>query len=96
MATDKKTQEFYNRLQKQLEDDTQWPALYMYKFIVPSTTNKMEEIKQLFNDLSAEIQTRNSSKGSYISVSIRVKMDSPKEVIQKYLEVSKVEGVISL
>ena len=37
-----------------------------------------------------------SSKGTYTSVSIKVTMDSPDAVIAKYLQVSAVEGVISL
>ena len=39
---------------------------------------------------------RISSKGTYTSVSIRVKMQSPISVIEKYQEVSEIEGVISL
>ena len=96
MAIDKNTEEFYSRLQEQLEKDTQWPTLYMYKFIVPAQNEKIAEIEQIFDTLGAEIQTRDSSKGTYTSVSIRVQMDSPEAVIQKYLEVSKIEGVISL
>jgi hypothetical protein len=37
-----------------------------------------------------------SSKGKYTSVSIVVHMKNPDAVIEKYKEVSKVKGVISL
>ncbi|MDC7993711.1 DUF493 family protein [Altibacter sp. HG106] len=96
MENDKKTTEFYDRLRVQLSEDTSWPSPYMYKFIVPADLEKIAEIEAIFNGTGADIQTRDSSKGNYTSVSIRVEMESPDAVIDKYLEVSKVEGVISL
>ena len=96
MKTDKKTTEFYKRLKSQLETDTSWPSIYLYKFIVPSNPEKITEIESIFDGINAEIKKRDSSKGTYTSLSIKVKMDTPDAVIQKYIEVSKVEGVISL
>ncbi|AFL81873.1 hypothetical protein Aeqsu_2414 [Aequorivita sublithincola DSM 14238] len=96
MAEDKNTAEFYERLKKQLEDYTTWPSPYLYKFIIPANLEKIAEIEAIFDGTDAEITTRDSSKGAYSSVSIRVTMDSPEAVVKKYLEVSNVEGVISL
>lgn len=96
MADQNKTEEFYDRLKEQLEQDTNWPAPYLYKFIVPASNDKIAQIEAIFDGLDAEIKTRDSSKGTYSSVSIHVKMESPKAVIKKYLEVSNIEGVISL
>jgi putative lipoic acid-binding regulatory protein len=96
MEENKNTTEFYDRLRKQLEDDTTWPSTYLYKFIVPANLEKIAEIRSAFDKTDAEINTRDSAKGTYTSVSIKVMMDSPDAVIEKYLEVSKVDGVISL
>jgi putative lipoic acid-binding regulatory protein len=96
MKQDNKTKEFYERLKQQLTDDTSWPAPYLYKFIVPSNLEKIAEIEAIFDGMNAVINTRDSSKGTYTSVSIKVEMDSPDSVIAKYLEVSTIEGVISL
>ena len=96
MKEDKKTTEFYERLKQQLEGDTQWPSNYLYKFIVPATLDKIAEIEAIFDGTNAQISTRDSSKGTYTSISIKVLMNSPDAVIEKYLEVSSVEGVISL
>jgi uncharacterized protein len=96
MTEDEKTNEFYTRLTQQLQDDTAWPSPYLYKFIVPASLEKIAEIEAVFNHMNAEIQTRDSSKGNYTSVSIKVTMVSPEAVVEKYKEVSKVEGVISL
>ena len=52
--------------------------------------------QNVFDQMDAEINTRDSAKGTYTSVSIKVTMQDPDAVVAKYLEVSKVEGVISL
>lgn len=96
MNLDKKTQDFYDRLREQLQGDTEWPALYLYKFVVPASNEKIAEIRAVFDNTDANITTRDSSGGKYTSVSVKVTMGSPDAVIEKYLEVSKVEGVISL
>ena len=96
MENDNKTTEFYKRLKIQLEENTSWPAVYLYKFIVPANQDNVVKLKQIFIKNKAEFSTRDSSKGTYTSVSIKVIMESPDIVIEKYIEVSKIEGVISL
>ncbi|WP_271424847.1 DUF493 family protein [Aequorivita sinensis] len=96
MSQDKKTTEFYERLKEQLKGDTTWPSPYLYKFVVPADLEKIAEIRAVFDKTDAVINTRDSSKGTYTSISVKVTMSSPEEVVEKYLEVSKVEGVISL
>ena len=91
-----KSNAFYARLKSQLEADTTWPSPYLFKFIVPASLEKIAEINAVFNHMQAHIQTRDSSKGTYTSVSVEVTMTSPEAVIAKYQEVSKIEGVISL
>ncbi|MFT7666014.1 MAG: putative lipoic acid-binding regulatory protein [Patiriisocius sp.] len=93
---DTKAEEFYSRLQEQLKGDTTWPAPYLYKFIVPGNTKKIAQIEAIFNSINAQINTRVSNKGAYVSLSIKVVMASPEAVIEKYKQVSEVEGVISL
>lgn len=96
MTDQNKTAEFYARLKEQLMQDTNWPAPYLFKFIVPKDATKVLAIAQIFSAIKAEIKTRDSAKGTYTSVSIAVIMESPDAVIKKYLEVSNIEGVISL
>jgi putative lipoic acid-binding regulatory protein len=97
MSPDKKTKEFYKKLKDQLYDTSLWPSEYLYKFIVKSDANKIEEVEAIFNHLGAVIKTTESKNGKYTSISINVKMKNPEHVIEKYIEVSEnVEGVISL
>ncbi|WP_124981375.1 DUF493 family protein [Nonlabens xiamenensis] len=91
-----KSDEFYQRLKAQLSDTTLWPSKYLYKFIVPSEGKKIKAIEDIFDNTGAVIKTKESSKGTYTSVSILVNMKNPDAVIAKYKEVSKIEGVISL
>lgn len=96
MEQDNNTKEFYARLKKHLEEDTSWPSPYLFKFIVPAELEKIAEIRAVFDHMDAEINTRDSAKGNFISISVKATLDSPDDVVGKYIEVSNVEGVISL
>lgn len=97
MDENQKAEEFYKKLKVQLEESTQWPATYLYKFIVKSEADKIERIESIFNHMGAVIKTTESKNGTYTSVSINVVMKDPDSVISKYIEVTdNVEGVISL
>lgn len=87
---------FYERLKAQLQDTSDWPADYLYKFIIPSDPEKSGEISRIFDNTGAVIRSKTSRKGTYTSISITVRLKDPDEVIAKYREVSRVEGVISL
>ncbi|HRB72705.1 MULTISPECIES: DUF493 family protein [unclassified Flavobacterium] len=93
---DKKTEEFYHRLKEELTNSTLWPSEYLFKFIVPTDTEKVAIIEKSFDGVGAVIQTSQSKTGKYTSVSINVTMNSAQSVIDKYLELSKIEGIISL
>lgn len=93
---DKKTEEFYTRLKEELDNSNTWPAEYLYKFIVPSDKSKIAQIETAFNQMGAVIKTTQSKNGNFTSVSVNVTMNSSQHVIDKYLEVSTIEGIISL
>ncbi|MBT9189501.1 DUF493 family protein [Zobellia russellii] len=87
---------FYKRLREQLGESTTWPSNYLYKFIVQSIPEKVDQIHEIFDNTGAVIELKESKNGKYTSVSITVNMKNPDAVIEKYKEVGKVEGVISL
>lgn len=89
--------EFYKKLKSQLQDTSMWPSEYLYKFIVPTEKDKIQQIQNIFDNMGAVIHTRKSKKGTYTSVSVNVRMKNPDAVIDKYKKVGEeVEGVISL
>lgn len=97
MSEAKDPDEFYQKLKSQLQDTALWPSIYLYKFIVPTEPSKIKQVEDIFDNMGAVINTRQSKKGNYTSVSINVKMKDPDAVIEKYKEVGEnVEGVISL
>ncbi|WP_430399076.1 DUF493 family protein [Flavobacterium sp.] len=93
---DKKTEEFYIRLKDELTNTSIWPTEYLYKFIVPSDKEKVLKVEDAFNNMGAVIKSQKSKTGKYTSVSISVQMKDPDHVIEKYKEMSTIEGIISL
>jgi putative lipoic acid-binding regulatory protein len=88
--------DFYIKLKDQLEDTTKFPADYMYKFIVPSDENQVNEVQDLFNNSGAVIKTKKSKTGKYISLSIVLKIKNADKVIEYYKKAEKIKGIISL
>lgn len=93
---DKKTEEFYARLKEELTNTSLWPTEYLYKFIIPTDDQKIADVEAAFNDMGAVISTQQSKNGKYTSVSISVHMKNPDAVIEKYIQLSSIEGIISL
>lgn len=91
-----KNEEFFENLKNKLNETTTFPSTYLYKFIIPADPQKLKQIENIFNYEGAVINTKTSRTGKFTSVSIFVKMNSAEEIIAKYEEAIKVEGVISL
>lgn len=97
MSKQQDPEAFYKKLREQLYDTALWPSEYLYKFIVTSSDSKIVQVENIFDNMGAVINKKESSNGKYTSVSINVRMANPDAVIKKYKEVAEqVEGVISL
>ena len=70
--------------------------LYLFKFIVKSDVKKIAQIEALFNSDNAQIRLTESSKGNFVSISAKEIMLSSDEIINIYIQSSKIEGVIAL
>jgi uncharacterized protein len=93
---DKETEGFYERLKVELDNSNTWPAEYLFKFIVPSENNNVQQVENAFNCMGAVIKTTKSKTGKFTSISVDVQMKNSQEIIDKYLEVSIIKGIISL
>lgn len=93
---DKNTEEFYERLKVELDISNTWPALYLYKFIVPTENDNVTRVEEAFNCLGAVIKTTKSKTGKFTSISVDVTMKDAQEIVDKYIEVSTIKGIISL
>lgn len=96
MNSDQKTNEFYERLKIELERSSNWPSVYLFKFIVPTAIEKVMQVENSFNNMGAVIKTTQSKTGKFTSISIDVMMQTANQVINKYKEVATIEGIISL
>ena len=90
------TREFYERLKVVLDMSNSWPALYLYKFIVPSVNDNVLRVEEAFDCMGAVIKTTKSKTGKFTSISVDVTMKDAQEIVDKYIEVSIIEGIISL
>ena len=86
------SQEWWARFQDLLDEQTEWPTEYLFKFIVPRP--ELDDLKMALGVEQPKV--RASSKGNYVSVTIERRMTSSDEVIEVYQSVSGVEGVIAL
>lgn len=93
---DDKTKAFYERLKTELDNANEWPAEYLFKFIVPTDKQKIETVENAFDRMGAVIKTTQSKTAKFTSISIDVTMNSAEAIVGKYLEVSTIEGIISL
>jgi len=89
-------EDFYKKLKITLDDTTEFPSKYLYKFIIPNDDVKLNQIKDVFNYGGAVIDTKLSKTGKFISVSILIEMQSSEEIISKYHAIGHIKGIISL
>jgi len=85
-------QNWIESFRKKLDEHYAWPALYIFKFIVP--TGKEDEVKQLFP--THQLIERSSKQGNYKSVTVEVMMPSGDAVLSIYVQASRIEGIVAL
>ncbi|MEK6783016.1 MAG: DUF493 family protein [Bacteroidota bacterium] len=81
-----------NSLREKLDQYYAWPALYIFKFVVPK--GKEEEVKYLFPRHT--VKEKASKNGNYISLTIQMMMPSSEDVIEVYRKTAVIEGLIAL
>ena len=90
------TDDFYKRLEKQLSVSSDWPSLYKFKFILKSDSVEITNLKNMFEDIDANISSNLSSSKNFTSITVTAKMQSANDIIKKYKLASEIEGIISL
>lgn len=93
---EKEANEFYERLKVELDKSNTWPAEYLFKFIVPTSDENIKKVEEAFNCMGAVINTTKSRTGKFTSISIDLEVKDSQEIIDKYREVSTIEGIVSL
>ena len=88
--------EFYSKFHIQLLESQAWPGIYMFKFVVKSEALHLETLKSYFNGKQAEFFEKLSSKNTFTSLTIKVKMKNADAVISIYKKASLLEGIMAL
>ena len=77
---------------EKLEDQHSFPGAYTFKFIVKKKWQPVVEALVL----GANVVSKESSEGTYVSVTIKAEMPSSGSVIEVYERAAKIEGCIAL
>jgi putative lipoic acid-binding regulatory protein len=85
-------QQWADSFREKLNQHYRWPALYMFKFIIP--TGQEPDVRNLFPH--HPVTEKTSAKGKYTSVTFELMMDSAESVIAVYQRASSIEGLIAL
>ena len=88
-------QERYNQLRQQLADSAQWPALYMFKFIIPNKDEKLETLKAIFPE-GTQFAFKTSRDIRFISITVKIIMKDADAVIAIYEQAKQIEGLLAL
>ena len=83
--------DFANKLRNAIS----FPSVYMFKFIVKSDNRTIALVENIFGE-EAELSTKSSSGGKYISITARQVVMSTEEIIAVYKKANEIEGVIWL
>ncbi len=84
-----------DRMRKALDLVHKWPAVYMFKFIFEAEQERIDALLAIFPP-EVEVLRKYSKAGKYLSLTVREVMMSADEVVARYDQAAKVEGVIVL
>ncbi|HRF99501.1 MAG TPA: DUF493 family protein [Bacteroidia bacterium] len=86
----------FDELRKKLEESIKsFPYVYMFKFIIKADNKTMALVEVIF-DNDAEILQKQSTKGNYISITVKQVVMNVDEIIFIYEKAAEIEGVMSL
>ena len=78
-----------------LEEQLTFPSVYMFKFIVLASNQKIAQVENLFSE-EADILQKVSNQGKYISITAKIVVMSVDEIIDIYKGAASIEGVMAL
>ena len=83
---------WWRHFQELLDDQIDFPDEYLFKFIVPARS--LNALKNIFG--RHPVTVRASSKGRYLSLTVKMEMHSSDEIVAVYQAAAKVEQVMML
>lgn len=89
-------EDFYQKFNDRLNETTEFPSNYTFKFIVPTDNKRIAEVQRVFDGARPQFQMKESKNGRYTSVTAVVYVLDSEQVIHYYKEASKIEDVMML
>jgi len=89
-------EDFYQKFDDRLNETTEFPSNYTFKFIVPTDNKRIAEVQRVFDGARPQFQMKESKNGRYTSVTAVVYVLDSEQVIHYYKEASKIEDVMML
>jgi hypothetical protein len=89
------TEEELNNFRAHLVESMSFPSVYMFKFIVASEHRSIALVENLF-DPAADIHTKESRQGKYISITAKQVVMSVEEILEIYKKAALIKGVMFL
>ncbi len=89
------SKEAKDRLKERLDEVHDWPAVYMFKFILEPEKERLDSVLALFPPES-EVLRKYSEGGKYLSITVKEVMMTSDEVVKRYDKASEIQGVIVL
>lgn len=86
--------EQFDKLRELLNQENNWPMVYMFKFIVPADNHKIALVEAKFSD-EAIILHKESTNGKYFSITVKEVMLNADSIISKYMEMDGIEGLMA-
>lgn len=84
----------FEKLKTQL-DLLEWPNVYLFKFITPSSHENIAKIHALFDE-TADIVQKESKTGKYTVFTIKTVMLNADDIIEVYIKAAQIKGIVSL
>jgi hypothetical protein len=86
------------KFEQLLDDNYQWPAPYLFKFVLPKEhLPKLQAIFDEYSNFNTDLVTlRPSRTGKYISFSVEQEMESTQAVIGLYQKTSSIDNIVSI
>lgn len=78
-----------------LDEHHRWPVEYTFKFVVPERSRIALESALHEERTRGQWQTRASSRGKYVSITLRIPMSSSDAVLAVYEKARTVDGLIA-
>ncbi|MFA6400426.1 MAG: hypothetical protein WCX31_02205 [Salinivirgaceae bacterium] len=85
----------YEKLRELLLKNEQWPLVYMFKFIVPNSGGKVNEVVALLPS-DGELSFKHTQNLKYVSVTCKATMHSVDAIISITDKAVSIPGVIAL